>query len=275
MGAVASGHRVRPPAVAGRFYPEDPEELRAAVDRYLADAPPSDGDPPVGVIAPHAGYPYSGPVAGSAYALVAAAEGGFRRVVLVGPSHFVAFRGVALPESDAFATPLGEHPIDGYGMEILASEPLARPWAAPHRDEHSLEVQLPFLTVTLGPLPILPMLTGSASPDEVAGILERVWGPDTLLVVSSDLSHFLPADSARRVDQRTARAIEALDVDEIGPEDACGATALSGLLALARRRSLEVKCVDLRTSGDTQPSAGRRRVVGYGAFGVWSETPGH
>jgi AmmeMemoRadiSam system protein B len=222
----------------------------------------------MGLVAPHAGYVYSGPVAGCAFALVAGSVGTIRRVVLLGPSHFFTFPGFALPESSWFATPLGEHPVDDEAVAILSDNPRVRRWEEAHRDEHSLEVQLPFLTVTVGLVPVVPILTGAVGPWEVADVLERVWDPDTLVVVSSDLSHYLPYEEARAVDRGTADAMEDLDLDAVGPDRACGATGVQGLLAAARRRCLRVRCVDLRSSGDTAGS--RRRVVGYGAFGVWA-----
>lgn len=259
--------RVRPPAVAGRFYPSDPAELEALVLRFLAEAGTVPAPPPAALVAPHAGYEYSGPVAASAYALAGAARGRVRRAVLVGPSHHVAFQGMALPECRAFATPLGEHRVDDEGVAELASRPRVRRWAGAHRYEHSLEVQLPFLRVVLGPIPVVPIVTGVVDAEDVADVMELLGSEGTLTVVSSDLSHFLPLPEAREADARTARAVEALRVGDIGPRDACGSTALRGLLTLAARRSLEVRCVDLRTSGDT--AGGADRVVGYGAFGAW------
>jgi AmmeMemoRadiSam system protein B len=266
---------VRPPAVAGRFYPGDPGELEAAVRAFLDEASEADGpsafaghSAPVALVAPHAGYLYSGPVAGSAYALVRGSPG-FRRVVLLGPSHYVSFRGLALPECEAFSTPLGEHAVDAGGARELSAHPAVRRWARPHGDEHSLEVQIPFLRVALGALPILPLVTGDARPEEVADVLDLVWTADTLVVVSSDLSHYLPYDEARRVDADTAAAVESLDIDAVAPHRACGAVALRGLMVAARRRGLEARCVDLRSSGDTASGrhGPRGRVVGYGAFG--------
>lgn len=258
---------VRPPVVAGRFYPADAGELEATVRRLLAVAAPAPGPAPVAIVSPHAGYAYSGPVAGSAYGLVASASGRFRRVVLIGPSHFVAFRGLALPECDALASPLGEHAVDADGVSALGRSPAVRRWAPAHRDEHCLEVQLPFLWVALGPLPVLPLVTGVVADREVADALELVWTADTLVVASSDLSHYMPYAEARQADTRTAAAVEQLRTDGLGDRDACGVNALRGLVEAARRRGLRCRCVDLRSSGDT--SGDRRRVVGYGAFGFW------
>ncbi len=271
---------VRPPAVAGRFYPDDPRELEGMVRAFLAEGGRGDGSspaahgvpaPPVALVAPHAGYVYSGPVAGSAYRLVLPRRSRVRRVVVLGPSHFVAFRGLALPESEAFDTPLGAHAVDAEGVAALGSHPAVRRWERAHAQEHSLEVQLPFLRMALGAVPILPMVTGDADPPEIADALERVWDDGTLVVVSSDLSHYLPYERAREVDARTAAAVERLEGAALGPHDACGVVALRGLLEAARRRGLRARCVDLRSSGDTEGSRGR--VVGYGAFALWDPTP--
>ncbi len=259
----------RAPAVAGRFYPDDPEELEALVQGLLAEGARGDGSPvpPVALVAPHAGYVYSGPVAGSAYRLVVPRRGNVRRVVILGPSHYVAFRGLALPESVAFDTPLGEHPVDEEGAAALEAHPLVQRFQRAHTQEHSLEVQLPFLRVALGPVPILPLVTGEAEAEGIADVLAAVWDPETLVVVSSDLSHYLSYDRAREADRRTADAVERLEGDALGPHDACGVGALRGLLEAARRRKLTARCVDLRNSGDTEGSRGR--VVGYGAFAFW------
>jgi AmmeMemoRadiSam system protein B len=263
---------VRPPAVAGQFYPDDPGELDAMVRAFLEEAPRADTElppgHPVALVAPHAGYVYSGPIAGSAYARVVPARGTFQRVVVLGPSHHVAFRGLALPESEAFLTPLGEHRVEAAGAAALEADRVVLRSERAHAEEHSLEVQLPFLRVALGPLPIVPMVTGEATPHEIADALERVWDSSTLVVVSSDLSHYLPYDRAREADRRTATAVEGLRGDALRPHDACGATALRGLLEAARRRGLVARCLDLRNSGDTAGS--RSRVVGYGAFGFWA-----
>jgi hypothetical protein len=211
---------------------------------------------------------YSGPVAGSAWRLMVPGRGNVRRVVILGPSHFAVFRGLALPGCAAFDTPLGEHRLDPDGVAALEAHPLVRRSERAHAQEHSLEVQLPFLRVALGPVPILPLLTGDADPDGIADVLGAVWDAGTLVVVSSDLSHYLPYDRAREADRRTADAVERLDGDALGPHDACGVVALRGLLEAARRRGLGARCVDLRNSGDTEGSPDR--VVGYGAFAFWS-----
>ncbi len=259
---------VRPPAGAGRFYPAEAGELEKTVRGFLSSAEPTDApSAPVALVGPHAGYAYSGAVAGSAYALLDRRAHPFRRVVLVGPSHFVTFEGIALPECAAFATPLGEHPVDGEAVAALLDSPIVHRWGRPHREEHSLEVHLPFVRVALGPLPVVPLLTGFVESEEVADALDLVWTPETLVVVSTDLSHYLPYLDARTQDARTADAVERLHPDGLGDRDACGVMALRGLLAAGQRRGLRARCVDLRSSGDT--GGDHARVVGYGAFGFW------
>lgn len=260
--------RVRPPAVAGLFYPAEEEALAGEVVRYLARAATGSpiGRPPKALIVPHAGYVYSGPVAAHAYRLLAGARG-ITRVVLLGPVHRVPVRGLALPEAEAFATALGEVPVDREAADALRDLPQVSVNAAAHAPEHSLEVQLPFLQHQLGPFRVLPLAVGDATPDEVAECLERVWGgPETLVVVSSDLSHYLPYEVARRVDHATAESILALEEGAISHDQACGATPLWGLLRVARRRGMRVELLDLRNSGDTEGE--RDRVVGYGAFAL-------
>lgn len=251
--------RARPPAVAGSFYPADPDRLAATVDDLLARASPR-ADHPRAIIAPHAGYVYSGPVAASAFATLA--REAYRRVVILGPAHFVPVRGIAAPSVGAFATPLGDVPIDTEARDAAG----VRIDDAPHAPEHSLEVQLPFLQRALDPVPILPLAVGDASPGETADALDRVWDEETLVVCSSDLSHYLDHDAAAARDRRTAEAICARDVAAIGPDDACGAAAIRGLLEAVVRHDLSVQLLDLRTSGDT--AGDRARVVGYGAFAL-------
>lgn len=263
----AADLRVRPPAVAGMFYPAEPDALRRALRRAFADAvaPAADAPPPKALIVPHAGYPYSGPVAASAYARIAPIASGIRRVVLLGPSHHVYLRGLAAPTVDVFATPLGPVPIDNELRAVARARAAVHLDDEPHRHEHSLEVQLPFLQTVLDGFTVLPLSVGDASPSEVADVLDIVWrGPDTLVVVSSDLSHYHPYDVARRLDARTAAAILAGDVSTIADDDACGARPLRGLLAAAGARGLHVEQLELRNSGDT--AGDRHRVVGYGAF---------
>ncbi|RMH17863.1 MAG: AmmeMemoRadiSam system protein B [Acidobacteria bacterium] len=255
----------RPPAVAGTFYPDDAWTLRRMVDDYLAAG--RDEVEPRGtlkaVIAPHAGYLYSGPVAGSAFAAFGDPQR-IARVVVIGPSHHVAFRGLALPPADRFTTPFGSVPIDLEAAGELRQLPQVTVDALPHAREHALEVELPFLQRLIGDFELVPLVVGRASPAEVAQVLDRLWGGDeTRFVISSDLSHFLDYDTARRVDAATARTIRNLG-GPLDPSQACGAAAINGFTPLARQRGLEVSALDLRNSGDT--AGGRDRVVGYGAF---------
>lgn len=256
---------VRPAAVAGTFYPDTPGVLRRTIDDMLATARPAARPAHIkALIVPHAGYVYSGPVAASAYALVAGLRDRIRRVVVLGPAHRVYVRGLALPEAGRFATPLGEVALDCTGMRALQDLPHVTVSAAAHRMEHALEVQLPFLQTVLGEFSLLPLAVGEATADEVAEVLERVWGGDeTLIVISSDLSHFLPAAQARQIDRGTANAILALDA-HLDHEQACGATPVNGLLQAARRHGLRAIELDLRNSADT--AGDPQRVVGYAAF---------
>ncbi len=261
---------IRPAAVAGMFYPDSLTELKRTVAELLQHANPAErARLPKALIVPHAGYIYSGPIAASAYALIGELKGRIRRVVLLGPTHRVAVRGLALPDADRFATPLGEIVLDRAGMQSLADLPQVTRSAAAHQFEHSLEVQLPFLQHVLGDFLLLPLAVGDATPAEVADVLERVWGGDeTLIVISSDLSHFLPDALARKIDRKTADAIAALD-PHLNHEQACGATPVNGLLLAARRHGLHAVELDVRNSSETAGEADR--VVGYAAFAFLPE----
>jgi AmmeMemoRadiSam system protein B/AmmeMemoRadiSam system protein A len=254
----------RPAAVAGSFYPAEPGLLAAAVDAWLRDATcaPAERAPKV-LLAPHAGFIYSGPIAGSAYALLAPWRQRIRRVVLLGPSHRVALRGLAASHARAFTTPLGEVAVDRAALAGLADLPQLGFSDAAHAQEHSLEVQLPFLQRVLERFTLVPLVVGRATPDEVAEVLERLWGGDeTLIVISSDLSHYLPYAEARARDRATIERVLRLDA-ELESDEACGAAPLAGALVAARRHGLAARLLDLRNSGDT--AGDRRRVVGYGA----------
>jgi AmmeMemoRadiSam system protein B len=259
---------VRLPAVAGTFYPGVPDQLRAAVRQHLEAGRSHDRGPvPKALIVPHAGYVYSGPIAGSGYALLESRRDEIRRVVLLGPAHFVPLDGLALSGADAFATPLGEVPIDKNAEGRIASLPQVLTSSAAHAREHSLEVQLPFLQESLAGFELAALAVGGSGMEEVAEVVGALWGGDeTLVLVSSDLSHYNDYETARRLDQQTAQAIEDLRPEELGPEDACGGMALKGLLLAARQRGLAATTVDLRNSGDT--AGPRDQVVGYGSFAI-------
>ncbi len=259
---------VRRAAVAGSFYPASPIELAALVDAFVADAGPSSTleRGPKALVAPHAGYVYSGSIAGTAYAALAARASSVRRVVLLGPAHRVRVRGLALPGVTALETPLGEVAVDEAAIASLADLPQVSTSPLAHAREHSLEVQLPFLQRVLRRFTVVPLVVGDASPEEVAEVLERLWGgPETLIVISSDLSHYLPYDVARNVDAQTAERVLAGHFVE--PEAACGAAPVNGLLVVARRRGLRGALLDLRNSGDT--AGARDEVVGYGAVAFY------
>ncbi len=261
--------RVRPAAVAGAFYPADAGVLRAEIARSLAGArvPPPEAPVPKALIVPHAGYIYSGPIAASGYLRVAPGAGRIRRVVLLGPSHRVALRGIGVSSADAWATPLGLVPLDAEGRDRVLGAPEVAVDDAAHEFEHSLEVQLPFLQTVLDQFTLVPLVVGDATADRVAAALDLCWGgPETLVVVSTDLSHYHRYADAVELDARTAAAIVAGRVAEIGDRDACGARPLRGLLRAAEEHGLTVEQLDLRNSGDT--AGDRGRVVGYGAFAL-------
>ena len=254
---------VRNPAVAGLFYPSDPRELRAMIAGFLGAV--SAGTAPKAIIVPHAGYIYSGAVAASAYARVKSAHGRITRVVLLGPAHRVGFHGLALPGADYFMTPLGRIPVDQEAVKKISSLHQVHVMVAAHAQEHSLEVQLPFLQEVLGEFSLVPLVVGDAEPGEVAEVLDLLWGgPETLIVISSDLSHYHDYQTAQQLDRATSQAIEQLRPEDIDYDHACGRNPVNGLLHVARRLGLKAKTIDLRNSGDTAGS--HDRVVGYGAY---------
>ena len=257
---------VRPPAVAGRFYPQHPAQLRRMVEDFLRQAGAAAGPAPKAIIAPHAGYIYSGPVAGSAYARLASSRETIRRVVLIGPSHYVSFAGLAATSAESFSTPLGVVPVDTAAVQDLCARLPQVVWRDDaHANEHSLEVQLPFLQVVLADFQLVPLLVGATGDQEVAAVLDMLWGGDeTRFIISSDLSHYHDSDAARELDAATAGAIEDLRADALGENQACGCWPIRGLLRAAQGHSLKARTLDLRNSGDT--AGPRHRVVGYGAF---------
>lgn len=259
----------RDPAVAGMFYPGNRSELARSLAEMLGTAASSAPERPVpkAIIAPHAGYIYSGPIAASVYTLLAPARKTIRRVVLLGPTHRVAVRGLALPGVAAFATPLGVVPIDAEAVAALRALPQVGVSDRAHALEHSLEVHVPFLQTVLERFTLVPLAVGHADAAAVAEVIDLLWGgPETLIVVSSDLSHYLPYADAQAVDRATAKAILGLALD-ISHEQACGATPVTGLAYSARARGLKPELIDLRNSGDT--AGDRQRVVGYGAFAFY------
>ena len=266
MRAVAARSDFRPAAVAGLFYPGSAAELDAVVGGLLA-GPLSAERVPKALIVPHAGYIYSGAVAARAFRTLAPASESLRRVVLLGPSHRDWFRGLAVPRVHAFATPLGLTRIDSESIDQLAGLSVVVAADAPHAREHSLEVQLPFLQRLLPDAAIVPILVGEASAAAVEAVIDALWGgPETVVVVSSDLSHYHTYDEAWTLDTATAAAIVQGRADLTGAE-ACGCIAVNGLLRVARRRHMSIELLDLRNSGDT--TGDRARVVGYGAFGFY------
>ena len=239
------------------------------VGGLLKSAGASDEPAPKAIIAPHAGYIYSGPIAASAYARLEGARRVIRRIVLIGPAHYEAFAGLATSAVDAFATPLGLVSLDQEASARIRALPHVRAREAAHAEEHCLEVHLPFLQTILTEFTLVPLLVGEASDEQISQVLEALWGgPETRVVVSSDLSHFHDYPTAQSLDRATAHAIEALRGADMGGEQACGCEPIRGLLRSARTHGLHARTVDLRNSGDTAGS--RERVVGYGAF-VFSE----
>jgi MEMO1 family protein len=264
-----SSSNIRPPAVAGQFYPDNPAELRRMVEGFLREAKRNQGAASKAVIVPHAGYIFSGPVAASAYARLAVGRESIKRVVLIGPSHRVPFDGLAVTSAETWATPLGAIPVDTKSIQQIRPLRQVSVLDEAHTFEHSLEVHLPFLQIVLADFKIVPLVVGEATGAEVAEVIEKLWGGDeTCFVISSDLSHYYDYATARALDAATARAIEALKPQDIGERDACGRVPICGLLEAARRHGLHAQTVDLRNSGDT--AGPRSQVVGYGAW-VFSE----
>jgi AmmeMemoRadiSam system protein B len=262
---MINANTVRTPAVAGMFYPADAHELRMMVNDFLKETNTYSEKVPKAIIAPHAGYIYSGPVAATVYARLTAARDTINRVVLLGPSHRVPLRGLAATRMANFATPLGNIPVDRQAIEEISALPQVSQLEQAHAQEHSLEVQLPFLQEVLGDFSVIPLVVGDATPEQVGEVLEKLWGgEETLIVISSDLSHYHDYKTAQKMDKLTSQAIENLRPEDIHYEQACGRIPLSGLLHVARARGMHAQTVDLRNSGDT--AGPRDQVVGYGAY---------
>ena len=277
MTGVSSKSWVRPPAVSGTFYPDQPKPLAAMVDRFLDEArqemnPTDAPGVPRALIAPHAGYVYSGPIAASAYVRLEALKGTIRRVVLIGPSHRVAVGGLATSSADAFDTPVGSVQLDREAIEQILKLPQVHIVDEAHEREHSLEVHLPFLIRVLGcdAFKLVPLAIGDVSGEQVAQVIETLWQAATLVIISSDLSHYHDYETANRLDKATSKAIEQFHPHEISREQACGRAAILGLIQVAREHGLKATTVDQRNSGDTggrqMRLAGRSEVVGYGAY---------
>jgi len=254
----------RQPAVAGSFYPANPSQLHQMLDQYLNDAE-TGAKVPKAIIAPHAGYIYSGPIAASAYARLKKAHDLITRVVIIGPSHRVAFSGLAVSKAQSFITPLGSIAVDQEAVETIAKLPFVDYLEQAHTHEHSLEVHLPFLQEMLDDFKIVPIVAGDASPEQVSQVIDALWGGDeTLIVISSDLSHYHDYATAKQLDKATSVTIEHLEYERLAYDSACGKVPVSGLLKLAREKSLTIRTIDLRNSGDT--AGDKSRVVGYGAY---------
>lgn len=252
-------------AVAGLFYPDNPVELTTMVKGFLDAVPVEEAPPPKAIIVPHAGYAYSGAVAARAYARLANLRDRIRRVVLLGPSHRVPLRGIGAPTAKYFESPLGNVEVDRAAIATIESLPQVIYHDSAHRLEHSLEVHLPFLQMLFDDFALVPLVVGEVGPEHMAEVLESLWGgEETLIVISSDLSHYHPYEVARQQDAQTSRHIETLDYQHIQYDDACGRNPVNGLLYLAKRRGLGIRTLALCNSGDTAGS--RDRVVGYGAY---------
>lgn len=255
---------IRKAAVAGTFYPANPTLLHNTVSTMLEQAKPSELIPKA-IIVPHAGHIFSGPIAASAYCLLKNLKQPVSRVILLGPSHRVAFKGLACSRADQFMSPLGAIDVDTETIDKIVALPGVEYIEQAHTYEHCLEVQLPFLQETLRHFTIVPIVTGDASPQMVCNVINALWdGPETLVVISSDLSHYHQYDVAKNKDAVTSRQIENLEFETLHGDSACGKVAISGLLKFSRDHNLQVNTLDLRNSGDT--AGDKNRVVGYGAY---------
>ena len=260
-------NQIRQPAVAGLFYPEDKQTLKDDIQQYLNQAVGSQYVHPKAIVVPHAGYIYSGPIAAAAFKQIIPLKDTIKHVVLLGPSHRVGFSGLAVPESTVFNTPLGNITIDQEGIQLLSDLPQVIVSEQAHREEHSLEVQLPFLQEILDEFTLIPLVVGDVERHEVAEVIKRLWGDEhTLIIISTDLSHYHNYNEAKELDHATSDAIVNLKPDLIDYDDACGRNGLKGLLTVAEEKNLSVETLDLRNSGDT--AGDKSRVVGYGAYAI-------
>lgn len=267
MSEPGTTQHIRQPAVAGYFYPQDPRELHDMVDSYLHREKSAD-EIPKAIVVPHAGYIYSGAIAGQAYSRFLNAAERIRTVVLLGPAHRVYLEGMALSEAEQFQTPLGRIQIDSVFRDSLLDRVEVVEMESAHEKEHSLEVHLPFLQLLFNDFSLLPIVVGQIDAATVSEILESIWGGDeTLIIISSDLSHFHPYDIARKIDDETAMAIQSYNMEKIGPEQACGCMPLNGMLHLAKKKAMRIVNYELKNSGDT--AGDKSRVVGYGAWGLY------
>ncbi|RMG43606.1 MAG: AmmeMemoRadiSam system protein B [Candidatus Dadabacteria bacterium] len=267
------GNAIRPAAVSGMFYPAQPQELTDMIDTFVGAAQVDVLPEPFAVIAPHAGYIYSGPIAGVAYAAASKRADSVKRVVLLGPSHHVALRGLAFPTADYFETPLGRVPVDLTELRPLLEWDFVEMRDDAHLREHSLEVQLPFMQKIFSEFTLYPFAVGQPDAEEVRLVLEKLCinagrlRDDTIIVVSSDLSHYHPYGEACEIDRITSTFIERLELSELGPERACGAYAIRGLIDFSHKHDLKAKTLMLANSGDT--AGGKDQVVGYGAYAFY------
>jgi len=262
--------RVRPAAVAGMFYSDEPSQLKSDINRYLSDASTPASTLPRALIVPHAGYIYSGPVAASAYHLLEPEFQKINQIILLGPSHHLAFNGIATPDADYFATPLGNIRVNQAFCRKALTLNFVKELSLAHQQEHSLEVQLPFLQTILADFELTPLVVGNCDSGAVSQLLELLWNKEvesTLIIVSTDLSHFHNYETAKKLDEQTSQAILQLQPEKISAQNACGKAPLNGLLTFAKAHQLRIDCLDLRNSGDT--ASDRNRVVGYGAYAVY------
>jgi len=257
---------IRQAAVAGTFYPADPEQLKLMLQHYLIDAPQGKKVPKA-MIVPHAGYIYSGAIAATAYVRLKTVKKLIKKVLLIGPSHRIGFQGLALSTADQFSTPLGDIAIEKNDVKQMAEFPFVHYLDQAHELEHSLEVHLPFLQTVLDDFCLIPVVAGEASAEQVCQVIEKFWGQeDTLIVISSDLSHFHDYPTAQKIDHKTSEIIQQLQYEKLSSGSACGYVPVSGLMALARKNKLQIKAIDLRNSGDTAGRSDMDSVVGYGAY---------